>query len=161
MHQIFLSLFFITNLFASSKTETLFHKTVGQIEAYKEKGTLNLRAGCIRRLTRNLLTPIHKRTTTKRNIIEKHLLTKTSDGPITVKFLMPLSLKKEIQSLLARKKLTLSIPIPNNKTIKTAKLEIDPLANPPKGLFAMISRLETKLLSPAEVIFIHLLKDET
>lgn len=150
---------FFTSIFCK-KQERLFHKTVGQIEAYKEKETLNLRPGCVRRLTKNLLTPIHKRTHHIKNKTEKHILTKSTDGPLTIKFLLPLSLKKEILTLLSKNKLILSIPFPNSTSIKTDHLEIDRYANPPKGLFAMKSLIKSKLLSPSEVIFIHLLKDD-
>ena len=161
MRILFLSIFLSLPLFCGKEKDKVFHKTVGQIESYKEKSTLNLRPGCVKRLTKNLLTPIHKRKRVKSNKTEKHLLKKYADGPLTVKFLLPVSLKKEIIALLSNNSLSLSIPLPNNEFIETDDLEIDRYANPPKGLFAMRSRIDSKRLSPSELIFIHLLKDET
>ena len=160
MRIFFLTIFFFLPLFCEKGKEKVFHKTVGQIESYKEKVTLNLKPGCIRRLTKNLLTPIHKRKRFNRNKTEEHLIKKYSDGPLTVKFLLPVSLKKEILALLSKNSLVLSIPLPNNESIDTDDLEIDRYANPPQGLFAMKSRIDTERLSPSEVIFIHLLRDD-
>jgi len=131
---------------------------VAQVEAYKEKETLNFQPSCVRRLTRNLLTPIHKRHIVK-NSIDTHIKKKSSTGPLTIKFLLPLSLKQEIRALLAQNKLTLSIPFGNDKTLKTSEVEFDHYEKTPKGLFAMRCRVITDLLSPSEIVFIHLLKD--
>lgn len=160
MKKLFLFLTCSISLFCENKDDNIFHKTVGQIEVYKNKGTLNLRSGCVRRLTKNLLTPIHNRKSVISTKAEQHLQSKNKKGPVTVKFLLPTSIKQEVLKLLAKNKLVLSIPFSGNKAIKTKNLEIDRHANPPAGLFAMKSSLESHLLNPAEVIFIHLLKGD-
>lgn len=160
MRIVFLYLFFVLPLFSKTKEEIIFHKTIGKIEVYKDKGTLNLPVGCVKRLSKNLLTPIHTRDLILKNKTEKHLVTKTHKGPFTVTFLLPLSMKRTILELLAKNHITLSIPYDNNKSIVTKNLEIDRYATPPLGLFAMRSIIETDALTPSELIFIHLLRDE-
>jgi hypothetical protein len=159
MRFFLLSIFFSLPLLSKVREDIIFHKTIGKIEAYKEKGTLNLRIGCVRRLTKNLLTPIHTRDLILNNKKEKHLLTQVGQGPITVTFLLPLSMKKMIIELLAKEILTLSIPCGSKGSLKTNNLEIDRYSNPPKGLFAMRSIIETDSLAPSELIFIHLLRE--
>ncbi|MCH9620712.1 MAG: hypothetical protein S4CHLAM20_01130 [Chlamydiia bacterium] len=157
MRFFFTSCFVLCSLFAKSD-DKVFHKTVAQIEAYKEKDTLNLKPGCVRRLTRNLLTPIHKRHISDRLKSDTHIMKKSSSGPLTIKFLLPLSLKREILALLAQNKLTLSIPFPKDSPITTQEVEVDHYVKAPKGLFAMRCQINTTLLSPSEIVFIHLLK---
>ncbi|MCH9617186.1 MAG: hypothetical protein SP4CHLAM5_03500 [Chlamydiia bacterium] len=158
MRFFLLSIFLSLPLLSKVKEDIIFHKTIGKIEAYKEKETLNLRLGCVKRLTKNLLTPIHTRDLILNNKKEKHLLTQSSQGPLTVTFLLPITMKKMILELLATENLILSIPCKAGQNIKTARLEIDRYAVSPKGLFAMRSIIETDFLSPCEIIFIHLLK---
>lgn len=117
--------------------------------------------GKVKRLTKNLLTPIHKKRHAKRAFSQHVPLKKTCKGPVTVKFLLPLTLKDEIVSLLKHDHLSLSIPLEENNIVKSDNLEIDRLSIAPKGLFAMKCTISSELLHPSEVIFIHLLKDDT
>jgi hypothetical protein len=160
MRLFFFSLLAVCSLFSKDKAPKAFHKTVAQIEAYKEKDTLRFKPGCVKRLSRNLLTPIHKRKIETIIRRDTHIIKKSSTGPLTVKFLLPLSLKKSIMSLLARNKLILSIPFADKTQLQSTDVEIDRYASPPKGLFAMRCLLDTDLLSPAQIVFIHLLGDE-
>ena len=156
---IFFYWLFSTLLFSNENKEEIFHKTVANIEAYKEKDTLNLKLNCIRRLTKNLLTPIHKRKHPVQHTTEDHLITKSYEGPLTIKFLLPLSLKKEVLTLLSKEKLKILIPLNQKTSIESNSLEIDRYRSSPKGLFAMKCTVQTKLLTPSEIIMIHLLKD--
>ena len=160
MKRFLFSLLFSCPLFCGSTEGDLFHKTVGQVEVYKEKDTLRFRSGRIRRLTKNLLTPIHSRKSILRSKTEKHLVSKSKQGPLTIKFLLPLSLKEEILKLIAKDRLTLMIPFSTKEKILTSNVEIDRYTVPPKGLFACKSRIESDLLTPSEVILIHLLKGD-
>lgn len=157
---IFFFFLFFAPLYCK-KDKILYHKTIGIIESYKDIDTVNLKPGCIKRLTKNLLTPIHKRDLILSNTVQKHLLSKTNTGKLIISFLVPLSMKKEILELLSSKKLYLSIPYGKKDNIITSNIEVDRYSEAPKGLFAMRSYLETDILTPSTVLFINLLKDET
>ncbi|MCH9811349.1 hypothetical protein K0U07_01135 [bacterium] len=154
---LFLSL--SSSLFCE-KPPRLYHKTIATVKSYKEKETLPLKSGCIKRLTKNLLTPIHKRELLIEGKDSKDLLTKTSSGRLIISFLLPNKMKEEVLSLIAKKKLHLSIPCGKKDFLITKHIEVDRKAIPPKGLFAMRSSIETNSLSPSTILFIHLLRDE-
>lgn len=148
------------SVFCSETPDKVFHKTVAQVEAYKNKGTLNFKAGCVKRLTRNLLTPIHKRHRKQLKNTDKHINKKSCEGPLTVKFLLPLSLKNEILSLLAKDALTLTIPLAEAIVVHASNIEIDRYSKTPNGLFGMRCLIESDQLSPSQIVFIHLLKGD-